>query len=536
MSDNLDRALLPSPRAFYEGECGKLSRLSLQLDSRPPYRRTWTGTDIPMSETEKHRIRECLKRIDSKPTPIDAKLSTLPAPDVKELMIVTVAHKPKTCLANAITALRYAPEWWGVLGFNEFSLYTVTKKPAPWQQSSGGNWSDYDDSRAAEWLQHFGILVSSKVAGEAAQTVAHENRFHPVRDYLQSLQWDQKSRIDTWLTTYLSIPNTSYSRAVGRRWLISGVARILRPGCQVDHTLLIEGSQGAKKSSALRALVGDEWFTDHISDLGSKDSRIELHGKWVIEMSELQAVKGKALETVKAFLTARIDHFRAPWDRRASDHPRSCIFAGSTNSETPLTDETGNRRFWPVRCGELGIDQRDRDQLWAEAYKCYQGGSVWWLETRELDALARQEQDERYDPGVWDEVILQWIDDPKQRYEADGGQPIQPFTSTAERVTISDILVHCIRKPLDRHMQADKNQVARCLVHDGWTRKQWTRKQEEGGLKRGDWFYVRPTKSEPPKPAPKPDTERTLPSCPKCESFAIYRDGSCQTCGYRGVQ
>jgi putative DNA primase/helicase len=222
-----------------------------------------------------------------------------PVPDIRSAMIVTAEGKPRACLANAIAALRYDQEWAGVLAYNEFSLYTVTKKPAPWQQRAGQNWSDYDDSRAAEWLQHQGILVNSKVAGEAAQTVARDNGFHPVREYLQSVVWDRKPRVDTWLTTYLGVPNTPYSRAVGRRWLVSGVARILRPGCQADHTLLTEGAQGIRKSSALRALASDEWFTDHISDLGSKDSRIELHGKWIIELAELDKLRHGELERGK---------------------------------------------------------------------------------------------------------------------------------------------------------------------------------------------------------------------------------------------
>lgn len=413
-----------------------------------------------------------------------------PVPDVSVLMIQTGDGKPKACLANAITALRYDPAWWGVLAFNEFSLYTVTKKPAPWQQSAGANWTDYDDSRAAEWLQHIGIMVSSKVAAEAAQTVAKENRFHPVRDYLQGITWDGRNRLDTWLLTYLGTDDTPFTRAVGARWLISAVARIYRPGCQVDHTLLLEGPQGIRKSSSLRTLAGDEWFTDHISDLGSKDSRIELHGKWIVELAELDRLRHGELERVKAFLTARTDHFRVPYGRRAEDVPRTCVFAGSTNSDAPFTDETGNRRFWPVRCGNLEIDALscDRDQLWAEALKRYRDGSVWWLDTNELNALAREEQNQRYEPGVWDDLIRDWLDDPKQRYETDGGSqlPIEPFRSSADRVTIDDILVHAIGKPPERFTQSDRNQISKFLRHERWTRTQATK-----GKERGKWFYIR---------------------------------------------
>ena len=417
--------------------------------------------------------------------PLSAKLQK-----VSELMIRSESGNPKPLLANAYAALKYDPQWEGVLVFNEFSLHAVTKKPTPWEKPAGSRWVDHDDSLTANWLQHYGILVNSKVAAEAVQTVAKENNFHPVRDYLTGLQWDKQPRLDHWLRTYLGAEDTAFIRAIGARWLLSAVARIFRPGCQVDHTLLLEGPQGIRKSTALRVLAGDEWFADHISDLGSKDSRIELHGKWILELSELDKVRRGELERVKAFLSARTDHFRVPYGRRAEDVPRSCVFAASTNDQTPFTDETGNRRFWPVRCESISIEKltADRDQLWAEARKRYLEQPIWWLETQELRSAAESEQESRYDPGVWDDCIMAWIEDPKQTYETDGGAqlPIQPFDSTRDRVTIADVLVHAIGKPLERCTQTDKNQVSRCLVHEGWKRKQ-VRK----GPLRGQWFYFR---------------------------------------------
>ena len=283
-------------------------------------------------------------------------------------------------------------------------------------------------------------------------------------------------------------------RAVAARWLISAVARIQRPGCQADSVLLLEGPQGIGKSTALRVLASDEWFADHISDLGSKDSRLELHGKLVLELAELDKIRRSKIERVKAFITSRTDHFRPPYGRRAETVPRSCVFAASVNDETPLTDETGNRRFWPVRCGAINIEKLAelRDQLWAEAYQRYRDGTPWWLDSAELNDAATAEQAKRYDPGVWDDVILEWIEDPVQRMESAGGEgeviPLTPFDSTSERVTITDILLHAIGKPLDRLTQADRNQAQRCLVHHGWTRKQ---DRSRGNL-RGKWFYQRP--------------------------------------------
>lgn len=336
-----------------------------------------------------------------------------------------------------------------------------------------------------------GILVSSKVAGEAVQTVAREHSFHPVKDYLNGLEWDGQPRIHRWLTTYLGAEPTPFAGAVGSRWLISAVARIFRPGCQADYTLLLEGAQGIKKSTSLRVLASDAWFADHISDLGSKDSRIELHGKWILEMSEMDRVRRGELERVKAFLTARSDHFRVPYGRRAEDVPRTCVFAGSVNDETPFTDETGNRRFWPVRCGAINIEvlTGDRDQLWAEAYQRYRGGAPWWLDSDELSELAKAEQEERYDLDIWHDAVLAWANDPKQRYDTDGGTqlPVEPFVSIPGCVTLDDVLIHALGKDLERCTQTDKNRVARCLIHEGWRRKQ----DRSRTATRGKWFYVR---------------------------------------------
>jgi len=305
--------------------------------------------------------------------------------------------------------------------------------------------------------------------------------------------WDEVPRTDTWLIHYLGCEDTPFIRAVGSRWLISGVARIFQPGCQADHVLQLEGPQGIRKSSALRALASDEYFADHISDLGSKDSRIELLGKWILEMSELVSMRRSEIERIKAFLTARIDHFRPPYGRRAIDAPRQGVFAASTNDETPFVDSTGNRRFWPVRCGQIDVEAvaRDRDQLWAEAYLRYVKGEPWWLDNVELNALAKAEQDERYEPGPWDSAILEWVEHPCQRDERqpDGHViPLSPWDgSEPYKVTITDVLVHCVGKAFDRITPADYHSVARCLNHAGWRRKQ----DRKRGPTYGKRFYTR---------------------------------------------
>ena len=424
---------------------------------------------------------------EATPEVIAKEVARFQSKEMKEHAITNKDGELKACFANALNLLRYHPAWAGGLAFNKFTLYTVAKKPTPWHKPAGQNWTDHDDALTLEWLQQEKcFLGSSAQASEAVEAVARENSFHPVEDYLNSIEWDRKPRLNAWLITYVGAEDTALNRAIGERWLLSSVARISQPGCQVDSYLQLEGPQGIRKSTLLRTLAGDEYFTDHISELGSKDSRIELHGKTIIEYPELDHLKGRDLKTVKAFLTARADCFRPPYGRRAVNVPRSCVFAATTNDYTSLTDETGGRRCWPVRCGRIDIPQleRDRDQLWGEAFYRYKEGARWYLDTDELNAAAREQQELRYDGGVWDEVILAWVEDPKQRYDAQ--VPIEPFNSTTDRITITDVLVHAVGKSLDHCTQADKSLVARCLIHAGWERK-----QEGKGADRGRWFYVR---------------------------------------------
>jgi predicted P-loop ATPase len=413
-------------------------------------------------------------------------------------LLTDTQGRPKASLANAITILRDATAWAGVLAFNEFSISIVTRKPTPWGKPADSKWTNTDDIYVADFLQRNGVDVNSRTATEAVQVVAEINKFHPVKDYLDALRWDDKERIDRWLTKYLGVEDTEFSRAIGPRWLISGIARIYEPGCKADHTLvLISAIQGRKKSTALQVLaVRGEWFTDRVSNLENKDAMLELHGAWIVEHAELSSIKRSMVEKVKSFLTATKDRLRLPYGRRVEDFQRTNIFAGTTNDDEMLNDETGGRRFWPVHCGEIDLNmlREDRDQLWAEAAVRYRAGDPWWLETQELNQLASEEQDKHYEEGQWDDTILRWLENPEQRSEPNG-VPITPFDSSRDAVTVTDILIHAVGKDIKSLLQRDRIQVVRCLRHNRWSR---VRKRvvdhgssEGEGEKRRPGFYVR---------------------------------------------
>ena len=394
----------------------------------------------------------------------------------KELLL-NDEGEARPVLANAITALRGAPEWQGVLWHDAFATATVARKAPPWVRGSNGwtdtPWADRDDALVADWLQHQDIMVPMSIAGQAVEVVARDRIFHPVREYLDALAWDGTPRLEAWLLRYLGAEDNAYHRAVGPRWLISAVARIYVPGCKADCALILEGPQGIRKSSALMALAAP-WFTDRLSDLSSKDAAMETRGVWIIEIAELDTMGRAEVSTVKAFMSRTQDRFRPPYGKRLVDLPRQCVFAGSVNPEGGyLKDPTGGRRFWPVVCSTIDLEalQRDRDQLWAEARDRFLRGEPWWLESRELDALAAEEQAERYQGDAWDEPIEAYLENEIEWLENGYGErkPFRrPRPTPLHDVSVAEVMERALGIEKARWTQADQNRVVRSLISMGF--------------------------------------------------------------------
>jgi predicted P-loop ATPase len=325
-------------------------------------------------------------------------------------------------LANVLVALRGEERMMLACAFDEMAQHSlVTRewprapdadpvKPVPHETD------DDDIARLTEWLQHMGIRkVGREVVGQAVEVFARERCFHPVRDYLDSLVWDRTKRLHRLLFTYFGAAaendaEIEYVAAIGRMFLIAMVARIYKPGCQADYMPVLEGEQGSLKSSACRALAGD-WFSDSLPEnITSKDARQHLRGKWLIEVSELAAFTKAEVEALKLFITRREERYRPPFGRHDVMEPRQCLFVGTTNKEVYIKDETGGRRFWPVKCTAIDLNglTQARDQLFAEAVQAYRARERWWPKPEDEDRYFKPQQDKRQEDDPWKPSVIEF--------------------------------------------------------------------------------------------------------------------------------
>ena len=393
-----------------------------------------------------------------------------------------LAGTPERNEANVIIALSNDEAFAGAVVFDEFRQEILVVCHLPWEQDGTlpRPWLDVDDVHCAVWLQHREINVPPVTVSRSVAAVARALTIHPVRDYLSSLYWDGVPRLEQWTMTHLGAEDTPLNRAFGSRWMISAVARIMHPGAKVDHMLILEGPQGTKKSSALKVLAGAEWSTDELAEIGSKDAAQQMRGIWIIEIAELDAIGRAEVSRIKAFLSRTTDRYRPPYERYVVEVPRQCVFAGSVNPDTYLRDETGNRRFWPVRCGRIDLDaiSRDRDQLWAEAVTRYREGTIWWLDETELIADAKTEQDRRYHSDAWDARIDRWLIYDRQRVNHGYGnnddwreQEVERATALTD-VSVGEILEGALGIEPSRWTRADQMRVTAYLKARSWERYQ----------------------------------------------------------------
>jgi len=344
--------------------------------------------------------------------------------------------RPKPTLKNILVVLRYAVSP-AVFRRNDFTGLEIYGTETPWGGKIGGEITDDDMIAIKTWLaEKYGFEPPVALVNEGVRKIACENRFHPVRDYLETLKWDGRERISTWLKTYLNAEAAEpYLSDVSRKVMVALVARVFDPGVKFDHVLILQGNQGEGKSTSLQNLVGDEWFSELQANIGDKDAVLLIRSTWLVEVGELNGLSRAEVNTVKDFITRRVDRIRVPYGKRTEAFPRQCVFVGTTNQDEFLKDETGNRRFWPVKIGacDFAAVKRDRDQLLAEAVSCYAMGEPLYLENKEAQVGAVQEQESRMESDMLEDQIEAYL-------ASERAKPVKDRHINPDRLTMSDVL------------------------------------------------------------------------------------------------
>lgn len=332
---------------------------------------------------------------ESNPAPVMTvpKGTSLNTDDVRQMLMYKVEYdkdgneksrKLIQSVKNFEIALDNDSRFKGKIKFDEFSQQTYLMGNTPWETSRNNYraWSSFDDSALFSILQSDYGLNSRNDYFDALKNVAMRNRFHPVRDLLNSLKWDGREHIKGLLPDYLGAEDSEYTYQVWRLWMLGAVSRIFQPGCKFDYTVIFQGRQGLGKSTFLQLMaLNDGWFNDSLDSLDSDKAAQSLMGSWIIELAELKSLARTAggVDSVKRFLTAVQDKIRLPYERRADIFLRQSVFAGTTNKSDFLQDETGNRRFLIVQTGVHEPKKnlfdpeamRDIKAAWAEAVHIY---------------------------------------------------------------------------------------------------------------------------------------------------------------------
>ena len=307
--------------------------------------------------------------------------------EVKAMLDTTEKGGVRNSIKNCLTVFQHDPLLSGAIAYNLLTDRTDIIKPLGYDRSPSASMTDTDMKYIRLYLEENYDLTSEKKIMDAADLAAHQNSYHPVRDYLNSLTWDGTERIRYCLHHFLGAEADEYTFQALRLFLLGAIHRAFRPGCKFEVMLCLVGGQGAGKSTFFRLLAGkDEWFSDDLRKLDDENVYRKLQGHWIIEMSEMIATaSAKSIEEIKSFLSRQKEVYKIPYETHPADRLRQCVFGGTSNAMDFLPlDRTGNRRFLPVQvCPEqaevhiLEDEAASRAylrQVWAEAMTIYRAG------------------------------------------------------------------------------------------------------------------------------------------------------------------
>jgi hypothetical protein len=387
----------------------------------------------------------------------------------------------------------------GEPGYKAFSR----RRAKPCRQLTGKVWELSDPLNGEIWLKRhtasvrsvisaprtqggYGFSPAKEMIEDAIAIAACDSPFHPIKDYLESLVWDGVDRLDTLYIRYLRVADTPYHRATARLPLVAAVTRVYEPGHKWDYVPILEGAQGIRKSTFV-AMLGKHWFGELNGDFGEREKMVaKMQGKWILEIPELSGFRRHEVQDIKAAISTNCDTVRLSYRPDAKDYQRQSVFFGTTNDEEYLRDDTGNRRFWPIKCCATEIDTArlgaEVDQLWAEALTIYRrmrvaqptGTLPLYLTDTKAIVAALEIQESRRVVSVADEIagqISQWLDGPMTD-EAGFELESDPLLGSApRRNVVCGKMIWCemMFEPISRYGQDKQQQIGAALKKvPGW--------------------------------------------------------------------
>lgn len=371
----------------------------------------------------------------------------------------------------------------GLFWLNESSNQVVLSRSPPWTSGNVHEFTDQDGCELAAWLQdpaHYAMRCGADLALAGVITVARRHRLHPIREYLQSREWDGTPRIERMFVDLFGAADNRYSHQAARCFMVGAVARMLwvdpkvpSVGAKVDFMLVLEGAQGKKKTTSVSTLFGAQWYAETLESPSGKDFYQALLGCWCVEIAEMDSFTKADTTAVKVAITRRSDKYRAPYERVPKTFRRECIFVGTTNETEWLRDATGGRRFLPLKIlddGEIKIAgiEAQRDQLWAEAVQLFAQGVEWW----KLPEDAVEEQELRFFEDSWADRIARWLEG---RAPGDNAYPGRILRSEPIRWTTTDeLLQYAIGMDAGRHGRQEQMRISNIMKRAGWIHKRST--------------------------------------------------------------
>ncbi len=375
---------------------------------------------------------------------------------------LSASQTPIPNIDNVVRILDGCPDLKELVWFDEFHQRLLTS----WQSEKPREWTDVDNINLTLHLQrNLGVRrIGDETVSKAILAAAHKIKRNEPRDWMDSLKWDGHERCAHYFSGYMGADDNQYSYSVSRNFWIGMAARVYSPGCQLDNMVILEGPQGIFKSLSLR-IIGGQWYAEAHASVTEKDFFLALQGRIIVEIAELDSFRRSETTRIKQVVTCTMDRYRPPYGRSAQDFPRRCVFVGTTNDECYLTDNTGGRRFWPIRCGRIDVASiaADREQLFAEAAWRFKVGETWHEVPSEL---AADEQESRRRTDEWESRVHEMLEERTQ-------------------VTVSE-LAEGLKIPIANLDMMVQHRLGDIMRRSGWKRQL----VKEGNVRRRIW--VRP--------------------------------------------